>query len=123
MGVCVIVFAVAMAAQAAAGFQLLRIIKPLLNKKRQLINESKHLIEISENLVHEARPRLSTTVDKARGLAKRTSVQISEVRKGTEEIVEPLTRFHNSFRARPKRIRTSAPTVSGLPQHKIGEEQ
>lgn len=103
LGICVILFAAAMTVQAAAGFQLLRIIRPLLREKRQLINETKRLVELTQNMVGDAKPRLLSTSGKARDFAKMTAERASERKKGIAEIFEPLARLRKS---KPRRIRT-----------------
>lgn len=114
MGICIILVAAAMATQAAAGFQLLRIIKPLLRQSRQLIHESKRLVELTETVVGDAKPRLVTTGGKARDFAKATAERASERKRGIEEIFEPLGRLRKSSRAKPRRIRTHPGSPAGV---------
>jgi len=106
MGICVILFAAAMTAQAVAGFRILSIIKPLLHQRRQLTNEAKHLVEMTGTMIHEATPRLLTTSDKVRDLAKTTAGRASGWKRGVEEIAELLPRPGGSSRAKLKNTRT-----------------
>lgn len=122
MGICVILFAAAMIAQAVAGLQMLRIIRPLLQKQLQLTNEAKHLLEISETMIRDATPRLLTTGDKARDLAKTTAERASDWKRGLKGIAEPLARVGGSSRAKPKKIRTPAGTASGQGERKIEKD-
>jgi hypothetical protein len=102
MGICVILFATAMTAQAVAGFRILLIIKPFLHQRRQLTNEAKRLVEMTGTMLHEATPRLLTTSDKVRDLAKTTAERASGWKRGVEEIAELLPRPAGSSRAKPK---------------------
>ncbi len=113
IGICVILFAAAMTVQAAAGFQLLRIIKPLLREKRQLIKESKRLVELTQNMVGDAKPRLLSTSSKARDFAKMTAERASERKRGIAEIFEPLAKLRRSSGAKPRRIRTHPGSATG----------
>jgi hypothetical protein len=122
MGICVILFATAMTAQAVAGFRILLIIKPFLHQTRQLTNEAKRLVEMTGTMIHEATPRLFTTRDKVRDLAKTTAGRASGWKRGVEEIAELLPRPGGSSRAKPKGIREPAGPTSGQPKHKIEEE-
>ena len=106
MGICVILFAAAMTAQAVAGFRILSIIKPLLHQRRQLTNEAKHLVEMTGTMIHEATPRLLTTSDKVLDLAKTTAGRASGWKRGVEEIAELLPRPGGSSRTKLKNTRT-----------------
>jgi hypothetical protein len=122
MGICVILFATAMTAQAVAGFRILLIIKPFLHQRRQLTDEAKHLLEMTGAMVREARPRLLATSDKARELAKMTAGRASDWKRGVEEIAEPFSRLGGSSKAKPRRIHTPVGPVVAPTEHKIKED-
>jgi hypothetical protein len=120
MGICVILLAAAMATQALAGFQILRILKPLLVKQRQLTNESKQLKEAAGNTIRDVRPKLLGTYHVVRDLAETTARRASEWKQGVEQIPHPWARLRKSSARKPKRIRTNS--AHGEPARpKIGE--
>jgi hypothetical protein len=122
MGACVVLFAAAMIAQAAAGFRMLRIIKPLHHKKRQLVSEMKHLIEMTEQLVRDAKPKVAVTTGKVQELRKMTTQRASEWKQHAEEITEIVARFRKSRGGKPPDIRTQPEFVVDPPEHKREEE-
>jgi hypothetical protein len=122
MGICVMLCAAAMIAQAVAGFRILRIVRPFFQKRRQLTDEAKHLLEMTGAMVREAQPRLLATSDKARELAKMTSGRASDWKRGVEEIAEPFSRLGGSSKAKPRRIHTPVGPVVAPTEHKIKED-
>lgn len=113
LGICVLVLAGAMALQGLAGLHVLRILKPLILKNRQLIKESKQVVEISQNVTRDAKPGLSKTAGKARELADMASARFGERKREVAELADGIRRLRRSPKAKPRRIQTSDGVDSG----------
>jgi hypothetical protein len=113
IGICVLVLAGAMALQGLAGLQILRILKPLILKNRQLIKESKQVVEISKNVTRDAKPGLSSTAGKARELADMAAARFGERKREVAELAYGIRRLGRSPQAKPRRIQTSDGVDSG----------
>jgi hypothetical protein len=106
IGICVLIFTASLILQGLAGLQILRIIRPLLQKNRQLMNESKHLVQMSQATVRDARPGVSITVAKARELANTTAAQIGARKLQVQGLTRPPRRLHSFHRPKPRRTQT-----------------
>lgn len=106
IGICVVVLAGAMALQGLAGLQILRILKPLLQKSRQLINEGKQVVEVSKTVVRDAKPGVLVTAAKARELADMAAARLRARKGELEELADPIRRLRGSPTAKPRRIQT-----------------
>jgi hypothetical protein len=104
VGICVILVAAALAAQGVAGFQILSAIRPLLRDSKQLTNEGEQLAAAAAELLKVTKPRVLSTAQEARDLARGVVEQARSWKAGAQNAVEPLLRFRQSFRVKaPKR--------------------
>lgn len=106
IGSFVAVLAVAMALQGLAGLQILRVLKPLIQKNVQLVNESKQLVEVSKNVAREAKPGVSNTAAKGRELAGMAASRLGERKRELRELADPIRRLRRSPQAKPRTIQT-----------------
>jgi hypothetical protein len=106
IGTCVLVLAGAMALQGLAGLQILRVLKPLLQKNRQLINEGKQVVEVSKKVVLDVKPGVLVTIGKARELAETAGARLRARKGELDELADPIRRLRGSPQAKPRRIQT-----------------
>lgn len=103
IGLCIVLCAAAMITQAAAGFELLRIIKPLIEKKRQMLHESKTLVDTVEATLQVSKPKIASMRAHLSEFGKIAAADAVARKNDLADLLEP---FRRRALPKPRRIRT-----------------